>query len=59
MYQKGQLSFKNVITFNLDEYFPMSHKSDQSYFQFMHHHLFNHIDIPEENINIPNGEAEF
>lgn len=52
--QEG-LSFKNVITFNLDEYFPMQPDSLQSYVRFMGEQLFNHIDIPKENIHIPNG----
>jgi glucosamine-6-phosphate deaminase len=49
------LSFKNVITFNLDEYYPMQPNSLQSYVRFMNEHLFNHIDIPKENIHIPDG----
>lgn len=55
MHQEENLSFYNVITFNLDEYYPMQKEDDQSYFHFMHEHLFNYIDIPKENINIPNG----
>ena len=54
MHKKG-LSFKNVITFNLDEYYPMRPDSLQSYVRFMREHLFDHIDIPESNINIPDG----
>ena len=50
------LSFKNVISFNLDEYFPISKANEQSYFSFMHHHLFSHIDILKSNINIPEGK---
>ena len=49
------LSFKNVVTFNLDEYYPMAPGSLQSYVRFMHEHLFDHVDIPKENINIPDG----
>lgn len=49
------LSFKNVVTFNLDEYFPMNPTDEQSYVTYMNENLFNHIDIPRENINIPNG----
>jgi len=49
------LSFYNVITFNLDEYLPMEKSNLQSYYYFMHEHLFNHIDIPSENIHIPDG----
>ena len=55
MHKEEGLSFKNVITFNLDEYYPMEKQDLQSYWYFMHEHLFNHIDIPKENINIPNG----
>ena len=55
MHKSGQLSFKNVVTFNLDEYYPMQPDSLQSYVRFMNEHLFNHIDIPKENINIPDG----
>lgn len=50
------LSFKNVITFNLDEYYPIEQEAFQSYHNFMYRHLFNHIDIEAANIHIPNGE---
>ncbi|MFD1315877.1 glucosamine-6-phosphate deaminase [Namhaeicola litoreus] len=56
MHKEEGLSFKNVVTFNLDEYYPMQKTNTQSYWYFMHEHLFNHIDILPENINIPNGE---
>ena len=56
MHKEEGLSFSNVITFNLDEYFPMSKNHLQSYHHFMHVHLFNDIDIKPENINIPNGD---
>src|SRR5690606_40119704 len=46
---------KNVVSFNLDEYFPMNPESIHSYHYFMNEHLFNHIDIPKENIFIPDG----
>jgi len=49
------LSFKNVITFNLDEYYPLETTAYQSYHSFMHRHLFDHIDIDPKNIHIPNG----
>ncbi len=49
------LSFEQVITFNLDEYFPMAPDAHQSYVHFMHEYLFNHIDIQPENIHIPDG----
>ncbi len=53
--EKG-VSFSNVITFNLDEYFPMDGSSIHSYKRFMKEHLFEHIDIPEQQIHLPNGQ---
>ncbi|NNE77742.1 MAG: glucosamine-6-phosphate deaminase [Pricia sp.] len=55
MHKEEGLSFTNVVTFNLDEYLPMEKDNRQSYWYFMHEHLFNHIDIPSENIHIPDG----
>ncbi len=55
MHREEGLSFSNVVTFNLDEYYPMEINSVHSYYYFMHEHLFNHIDIDSENINIPSG----
>ena len=55
LHKEEGLSFKNVVTFNLDEYYPMKKENNQSYHYFMHQHLFNHIDIKPENINIPDG----
>ena len=52
------LSFKNVITFNLDEYYGLEPNDINSYHLFMHENLFDHIDIPKENINIPLGTLE-
>lgn len=49
------LSFKNVITFNLDEFFPMQPHELQSVNRFMHEHLFDHVDLPAEQIHIPKG----
>jgi glucosamine-6-phosphate deaminase len=54
-HQQESLSFKNVITFNLDEYYSMQKEAPQSYWRFMHEHLFDHIDIPSANIHIPDG----
>jgi glucosamine-6-phosphate deaminase len=54
-HQQGGLSFKNVITFNLDEYYPMQKEAPQSYWRFMHEYLFDHVDIPPANIHIPDG----
>ncbi len=55
MHKEDHLSFSNVVTFNLDEYYPMDKENIQSYYYFMHEHLFNHIDIPADHINIPDG----
>jgi len=55
MHKEEGLSFANVITFNLDEYYPMEKQNIQSYHYFMHENLFNHIDILPENVNIPDG----
>ena len=55
IHKEGGLSFKNVHTFNLDEYYPIAPDSLQSYVRFMKEHLFNHIDIPKKNIHIPDG----
>lgn len=56
LHKNGELSFKNVVTFNLDEYYPIKSTDFNSYHSYMHNNLFKHIDIPPENINIPNGE---
>ena len=50
------VSFSNVISFNLDEYFPMNAESIHSYVRFMREHLFDHLDIPTHQINIPDGQ---
>ncbi len=55
MHQEEGLSFKNVITFNLDEYYPMEPHDPNSYHYFMDQYLFNHIDIDRDNIHIPDG----
>lgn len=56
-HKEESLSFKNVITFNLDEYYPMNPDSIHSYVRFMNEHLFDHIDILKENIHIPDGTS--
>ena len=58
LHKKGDLSFENVITFNLDEYYPMERSSQHSYWHFMHEHLFSHVDIKPENIHLPDGTVE-
>ncbi len=55
LHREEGLSFKNVITFNLDEYYPMKPNVPQSYVAFMNHNLFDHIDINRANIHIPDG----
>ena len=56
--RQGKVSFKNVVTFNMDEYIALPTTHPESYYYFMHHHLFNHIDCPKENINILDGNAK-
>jgi 6-phosphogluconolactonase/Glucosamine-6-phosphate isomerase/deaminase len=55
LHKEEGLSFKNVITFNLDEYYPMQPSSAQSYVRFMNQYLFDHVDIDRANIHIPDG----
>lgn len=55
MHREEGLSFANVVTFNLDEYYPMQPEARQSYVRFMREYLFDHVDIPQENIHIPDG----
>ncbi|MBZ4192134.1 glucosamine-6-phosphate deaminase [Niabella beijingensis] len=57
MHKEEKLSFKNVVTFNLDEYYPISKEAIQSYNRFMKNHLFDHVDINPKNIHIPDGEV--
>ena len=56
IHKEESLSFYNVIAFNLDEYYPIEKDDNNSYHHFMNENLFDHIDIPKENINIPSGE---
>jgi glucosamine-6-phosphate deaminase len=55
MHRQEGLSFRNVITFNLDEYYPMKAGAAQSYVTFMNENLFSHIDIDPKNVHIPDG----
>jgi glucosamine-6-phosphate deaminase len=57
-YKAGKFSFKNVVTFNMDEYVNLPEDHPESYHSFMYNNLFNHIDIPRENINILDGNAK-
>ena len=50
-------SYKNILTFNLDEYVGLPKTHEQSYWTFMHENLFNYLDCPEENIHVPSGEG--
>lgn len=56
--QEGRVSFKNVLTFNMDEYVGLPESHPQSYHSFMARNLFDHIDCPKENIHILNGNAQ-
>ena len=58
LHREEGLSFRNTITFNLDEYYSMQPEVLQSYVRFMREHLFDHIDIEPENVHIPDGTLE-
>jgi len=58
LYQKNEISFENVVTFNMDEYVGLEPSNIQSYNYFMHDNFFNHINIPKENINLLDGLAD-
>jgi glucosamine-6-phosphate deaminase len=57
IHRQGKVSFRNVVTFNMDEYVGLPEEHPQSYHYFMWHHLFSHVDIPAANVNILNGNA--
>lgn len=57
-YKEGRVSFKHVLTFNMDEYVALPESHPESYHSFMAKNLFNHIDCPKENIHILNGNAD-
>lgn len=57
-HKEGRISFKNVLTFNMDEYVNLPEDHSESYHTFMKKNLFDHIDCPKENIHILNGNAE-
>ncbi len=58
LYNKGEISFKEVTTFNLDEYCDLDKHDKNSYYSFMHENLFDHVDIKEENVNFLDGNAK-
>lgn len=57
-YQAGEISFKNVKTYNLDEYCGLDKNHPQSYYTYMHTNFFNHVDISENNVHIPEGNTD-
>ena len=58
LHKEEGLSFKNVVTFNLDEYYPMHPSSAQSYVTFMNENLFDLVDIDRNNVHIPDGTLD-
>lgn len=58
LYKEGKVSFKNVVSFNMDEYCGIPKNHPQSYYTFMHENFFDHIDILPENTNLLDGNAE-
>lgn len=58
LYEAGEVSFKNVITFNMDEYVGLKESHPESYHSFMWNNFFSHIDVKAENVHILNGNAE-
>ena len=58
LYKKGAVSFKNVVTFNMDEYVQIPENHPESYHSFMWNNFFNHIDIKKENVHILDGNAK-
>ncbi|GMH79965.1 hypothetical protein TrVE_jg6338 [Triparma verrucosa] len=57
LYKSGKVSFKNVVTFNMDEYVNLPRSHPESYYTFMHENFFNHVDIKQENIHMLDGNA--
>jgi len=57
LHRAGKISFKNVVTFNMDEYVGIDEEHPESYRAFMWRHLFRSIDLPQQNINLLNGNA--
>ena len=56
-YQRGEVDFSKTVSYNLDEYYPISHDNDQSYHYFMKETLFKHINIAPEHTHVPSGET--
>lgn len=57
LYEEGVISFGDAMTFNLDEYYGISSEHNQSYYYFMMENLFSKVNLPKENIHLPNGDA--
>jgi glucosamine-6-phosphate deaminase len=57
LHKKGEISFKNVVTFNMDEYVGLPKTHPESFYAFMWNHFFSCIDIPKNNVNLLNGNA--
>ncbi|MEK6264675.1 MAG: glucosamine-6-phosphate deaminase [Clostridium sp.] len=58
LYNKKEIDFREVKSFNLDEYYGIDENNNQSYYYYMMNNFFKHINISHENINVPNGDAE-
>ncbi|WP_035345826.1 MULTISPECIES: glucosamine-6-phosphate deaminase [Dickeya] len=58
LYQAGVVSFRHVVTFNMDEYVGLAADHPESYRTFMYQNFFNHVDIPDESINLLDGNAQ-
>ncbi|TCP94713.1 glucosamine-6-phosphate deaminase [Cricetibacter osteomyelitidis] len=58
LYQAGEVSFKHVVTFNMDEYVGLPKEHPESYHSFMYNNFFNHVDIQPQNINILDGNTD-
>ena len=58
LHQEENLSFREVITFNLDEYYGLNTDHPESYHQFMWQQLFSHVDIPEDHVHLPSGTTD-
>ena len=58
LHRRGEVSFRHVVTFNMDEYVGLGPDHPQSYAYFMHQHLWDHVDLPPQQRHIPNGLAE-
>ena len=58
LHKEEGLSFRNVVTFNLDEYYGLTDEHPESYHQFMWERLFKYVDIPKDNVHVPSGTVE-